>query len=246
MLKMGIAMAAVLAVLQLFIGDEHGLQVAEHQPAKLAAIEGHWEDAGPAPLVLFAIPNKTTESNDYEVAIPNGASLIVTRSLDGRFKGLKDFAPEDRPNVWWPFFAFRIMVGIGFAMIGLALWGVWLWWRGQLEVSPLFLRLASLSWPFGFIAILAGWTVAETGRQPWLATGILRTVDAASPGPAGAGATTLVLFVIVYGIVFAAGLLYMNRLINRGPAEPEPVEGVPNRPISAAKPGGKKLLGGEA
>ena len=247
MLKMGIAMAAVLAPLQLVIGDQHGLQVAEYQPAKLAAIEGHWGDTGPAPLVLFAIPNKTTESNDYEVSIPNGASLIVTHSLDGRFKGLKDFAPEDRPPVAWPFFAFRLMVGIGFAMIGLALWGAGLWWRGKLEVSPLFLRLASLSWPFGFVAILAGWTVAETGRQPWLATGILRTLDAASPVPAAAIAVSLILFVIVYGIVFAAGLLYMNRLINRGPAgDGVPVEGVASRPISAAGRVGEKLFGGEA
>ena len=147
----------------------------------------------------------------------------------------------------WPFFAFRLMVGIGFAMIGLALWGAWLWWRGKLEVSPLFLRLASLSWPAGFIAILSGWTVAETGRQPWLATGILRTLDAASPVPAAAVAVTLVLFVVVYGIVFAAGILYMNRLINRGPAgEGVPVEGVASRPISAAGRVGEKLFGGEA
>ena len=244
MLKMGIAMAAVMAPLQLFIGDRHGLQVAEYQPAKLAAIEGHWQDDGPAPLVLFAIPNRATESNDYEVSIPNGASLVVTHSLDGRFKGLKDFAPEDRPPVAWPFFAFRLMVGIGVLMIGMGLWGAWLWWRGRLEASPLFLRLAALSWPAGFIAILAGWTVTETGRQPWLATGILRTADAVSPVPAAAVATTLVLFVVVYGIVFAAGILYMNRLINRGPTgEGVPVEGVPSRPISAAEGVGEKLFG---
>jgi cytochrome d ubiquinol oxidase subunit I len=112
--------------------------------------------------------------------------------------------------------------------------------------SPLFLRLAALSWPFGFIAILSGWTVAEVGRQPWLATGILRTADAASPVPAEAVATTLLLFVLVYGIVFAAGILYMNRLINRGPAGEElPVEGVPSRPISAAGGAGGQLFGEE-
>ena len=235
MLKMGIAMAAVLAPLQLFIGDRHGLQVAEYQPAKLAAIEGHWEDTGPAPLVLFAIPNPATESNDYELSIPHAASLIVTHSLDGRFKGLRDFLPADRPTVVLPFIAFRIMVGIGLAMIAMAFWGAWLWWSRRLERSTFFLRIAALSWPFGFIAILSGWTVAETGRQPWIATGILRTLDAASPIPAAAVAVTLGLFLVVYGIVFAAGIVYMNRLINRGPAgEGAPVEGTPNRPITAA------------
>ena len=245
MLKMGIAMAAVLAPLQLVIGDQHGLKVAEYQPAKLAAIEGHWENDGPAALVLFALPNQKAERNDYEVAIPNGASLIVAHSLDAPIPALKDFAPEDRPHVMWPFFAFRLMVGIGFAMIGLALWGAWLWWRGKVEDSPLFLRLAALSWPAGFIAILSGWTVAETGRQPWLATGILRTLDAASPVPAAAVAVSLALFVVVYGIVFAAGILYMNRLINAGPAvDVAPVGGVANRPLSAAEGAGDKLFGG--
>jgi cytochrome d ubiquinol oxidase subunit I len=244
MLKMGIAMAAVMAPLQLFIGDQHGLQVAEYQPAKLAAMEGHWEDAGPAPLVLFAIPNPATESNDYELSIPHGASLIVTHSLDGRFKGLKDFASADRPTVIFPFFAFRVMVAIGLAMIAMGFWGAWLWWSGRLERSTFFLRIAALSWPFGFIAILSGWTVAETGRQPWIATGILRTLDASSPVPAAAVAVTLGLFLVVYGIVFAAGIVYMNRLINRGPAgEGAPVEGTPNRPITAAA--GAEVMGGE-
>jgi cytochrome d ubiquinol oxidase subunit I len=243
MLKMGIAMAAVMAPLQLFIGDQHGLQVAEYQPAKLAAIEGHWEDDGPAPLVLFAVPNPAAERNDLEVSIPHGASVIVTHSLDGRFKGLKDFPHGDRPSSIYPFFAFRIMVGIGFAMIAMGFWGAWLWWSRRLETATFFLRVASLSWPFGFIAILAGWTVAETGRQPWIATGILRTLDAASPVPAAAVATTLALFLVTYCIVFAAGLVYMNRLINRGPAgDDAPFEGVPNRPLTAAA--GADVLGG--
>ena len=239
MLKMGTAMAAVLAPLQLVIGDQHGLDVARYQPAKLAAIEAHWDGAEPAPLVVFALPDAAGERNDYEVSIPNGASLIITHSLDGRFAGLKDFAPQDRPPVAWPFFAFRVMVAIGLLMIALSLWGAWLWWRGRLDASRAFLRLAALSWPAGFIAILAGWTVAEVGRQPWVATGILRTAEAASPVGAGEVAVTLALFVIVYGIVFAAGIYYMNRLINSGPSEGEgvEVEGVASRPISAAEGG---------
>lgn len=247
MLRMGIGMAAVLAPLQLFVGDQHGLEVAEYQPAKLAAIEAHWDGTKTAPLVLFAVPNAATQSNDYEIAIPGLASLLITHSFDGTFKGLSDFAPEDRPNLLWPFFSFRIMVGIGFAMIGLALWGAWLWWSGRLFNQRLFLQLAAWSWPFGFIAILAGWTVAETGRQPWLVTGLLRTVDAASPVEAGAVAATLLLFLIVYTIVFAAGIVYINRLIVAGPAvEPAPVEGVANRPISAAAGAGTQVIGGEA
>ncbi len=235
MLRMGAAMAAVLAPLQLIIGDQHGLDAARYQPAKVAAIEAHWDSAEPAPLVLFAIPNEAAERNDAEISIPNGASLIITHSLDGRFAGLKDFPFEDRPPVAWPFFAFRVMVGIGLLMIALGLWGAWLMWRDRLETSRVFLRLAAISWPAGFIAILAGWTVAEVGRQPWVATGILRTGEAASPVPAASVATTLALFLIVYTIVFAAGITYMNRLINAGPSgRDSEVEGVASRPISAA------------
>jgi cytochrome d ubiquinol oxidase subunit I len=245
MLKMGTAMAAVLAPLQLIVGDQHGLQVAEYQPAKLAAIEGHWDGSGPAPLVLFAVPNEAAERNDFEVAIPNGASLVITHSLDGKFAGLKDFAPEDRPPVDWPFYAFRIMVGIGLLMIATALWGAWLWWRGRLDTTTWFLRLASISWPAGFIAIISGWTVVEVGRQPWVATGILRTIAAASPVPAAAVAASLIMFVVVYFVVFGAGIYYVNRLINRGPAgeEEKAVEGVPSRPISAAKTAGREIVG---
>ena len=247
MLRMGIGMAAVLAPLQLLIGDQHGLDVAHYQPVKLAAIEAHWEnhENEGVPFVLFGVPNAQTEQNDYEVAIPNVGSLLIEHSLNGQFPGLKDFPKEDRPPLVLPFFAFRIMVGIGLLMIGTALWGAWLWWRGKLETSRNFMRLASISWPAGFIAILSGWVVAEVGRQPWVATGILRTSEAASPVEAGAVATTLVLFLVVYTIVFAAGIYYMNRLINRGPEEGEPVEGVPSRPITAAQGAGQNVLGGQ-
>ena len=190
-------------------------------------------------------PTPKPRRNDYELAIPDVGSLLITHSLDGEFPGLKDYPAADRPPLVLPFFAFRIMVGIGFLMIALALWGAWLWWRGRLETAPLFMRLASLSWPAGFIAVLSGWTVAEVGRQPWLATGLLRTTDAVSPVPASSVAVTLVLFLLVYGIVFAAGIYYMNRLINRGPTgEGAPVEGVASRPISAAEGAGRQVVGG--
>src|SRR5690606_7916509 len=146
--------------------------------------------------------------------------------------------PEDRPPVLAPFFGFRIMVGLGLLMVLVAFWGGYLVWRHRVENARFFLRVASLMWPTGFIAILAGWVVAEVGRQPWIATGILRTADAASPVPATSIATTLVLFVVVYGIVFAAGITYMNRLIRRGPApEFPPPEGLPNRPLAGARSG---------
>lgn len=236
MLKMGLLMGVVLAPLQLFIGDLHGLEAAKYQPAKIAAVEAHWHGSQVAPLVLFAWPNEATESNDLELSIPKGASLLITHSPNGHFQGLADFPEQDRPPVLLPFFGFRLMVGIGLVMIGLAVWGTWLLWKGRLASSPLFLRLASMSWPLGFIAILAGWTVAEVGRQPWVVTGILRTGQAASPVATGAVLTTLILFVLVYGVVFAAGIVYMNRLIRRGPgeADSEPAEGVANRPITAA------------
>jgi cytochrome d ubiquinol oxidase subunit I len=234
MLKMGLGMAVVLAPLQLVIGDMHGLEAAKVQPAKIAAVEAHWDSSEPAPLVLFALPDEKGERNRFEISIPHGASLMITHSLDGRFPGLKDFAPTDRPPVWGPFFGFRIMVGIGLLMIAFAFWGAFLWWRGRLEASRAFLRIGAWTWPAGFVAVLAGWTVAEVGRQPWLVTGVLRTADSASPVASGAVLTTLILFVIVYGIIFSAGLIYMNRLIRRGPTpETEAIAGVPSRPLGA-------------
>jgi cytochrome d ubiquinol oxidase subunit I len=241
MLRMGLGMAIILAPAQLFIGDQHGLEAAKYQPAKIAAVEAHWDGSKPAPLVLFAIPDEKAATNHFEISIPKGASLLITHDPNGLFPGLKDFAVEDRPPVWGPFLGFRIMVGIGLLMILMAVWGVWLWYRGRLGNSPLYLRLASWTWPGGFIAVLAGWVVAEQGRQPWLATGILRTIDGASPVSAAQVATTLVLFVVVYAIVFYAGISYINRLINRGPEPEASHDGVPNRPITGATAAGPDL-----
>lgn len=246
MLRMGIGMVAVLAPLQLFIGDQHGLNTLEHQPAKVAAMEAHWDGSEPADLVLFAWPSDTEEKNHFEVAIPNLASLILTHRLDGRIQGLKDFAPEDRPPVKPVFFAFRVMVGLGLLMIAGGLFGAYLWWRGRLFETGWFLKAVSYSWPAGFVAILAGWWVTETGRQPWIAHGILRTADAASPVSANAVLTTLILFVIVYSIVFSMGIYYMNRLIEKGPtgASVQPSEGVPSRPLSAAEEAAHEAIEG--
>jgi len=237
MLRMGLGMAVVLTPLQLVFGDESGRDVLRYQPAKLAAIEGKWEAGtdGPVPLVLFAIPDDAGERNLAEIAVPYLGSLIVTRSLDGGFAGLKAFPAADRPPAVLPFFGFRIMVGLWGVMVVVAFAGAYLWWRGRLATARTYLRGASWSWPVGFLAILSGWVVAEVGRQPWVATGILRTSDAASPIGAGQVGATLVLFVIVYAIVFSAGIVYINRLINKGPTpERASPAGVPHRPITAA------------
>jgi cytochrome d ubiquinol oxidase subunit I len=246
MLRMGLGMVAVLAPLQALIGDQHGLNTAEHQPAKIAAMEAHWDGGKPAPLVLFAWPSESEETNHFEISIPNLASLIITHDANGLFRGLKDFKPEDRPPVKPVFFAFRVMVGLGLLMIAGGLIGAFLWWRGLLFEARWFLTPLSLAWPVGFVAILAGWWVTETGRQPWIATGILRTADAASPVSAGAVLTTLILFVIVYGIVFSMGIYYINRLIEKGPAgaSVKPPEGVPTRPLSAAEDAAREAIEG--
>jgi cytochrome d ubiquinol oxidase subunit I len=238
MIRMGLGLALVLAPLQLFVGDQHGLVTAKYQPAKLAAIEAHWDGSKPGEFVVFAIPNQAKSRNDYEIGIPHAGSLVITHDWNGLFKGLNDFPPADRPPVWPPFFAFRLMAGIGLFLIALAVYGGFLWWRGGLFENRFFLRTAAFSWPLGFIAVIAGWTTTEVGRQPWLATGVIRTADSASPVAAGAVGTTLILFILVYIVVYSAGIYYMNLLIRRGPAlqahEGADQARVAHRPISAA------------
>ena len=237
MLRMAIGMLAVLGPLQLLIGDQHGLNTLEHQPMKIAAVEAHWDGSKPGALVLFAWPDAKTETNLFEIAIPKAGSLILKHDPDGLFPGLKSVPPADRPPLVPVFFAFRIMVGIGVIMIAFGLVGAWLWWRQTLFDARWYLQLAAHSWWLGFVAVISGWIVTESGRQPWVAYGILRTADAVSPVPGASVATTLGLFVLVYGVVFTMGIYYINRLIALGPqgraAEP-PHTGTPVRPLSAA------------
>jgi cytochrome d ubiquinol oxidase subunit I len=218
MMRMGLGMVAILAPLQLLLGDQHGLNTLHHQPTKVAAMEGHWDNNGPAPLVLFGVPDQKAEKNHFEIAIPGGASLILTHSTTGRVPALKDVAPEDRPPVANVFFAFRIMVGIGLLLILLGTVGAWLWWRKKLFETRWFLRAAGFAWPLGFIAILAGWVTTESGRQPYVAYGILRTADAISPVSAAVVGTSLVAFMLTYLTVFSIGVYYIRRLIHQGPA----------------------------
>jgi cytochrome d ubiquinol oxidase subunit I len=236
MVRMAIGMIAILAPLQLFIGDQHGLNTLKHQPIKVAAMEGHWDGSKPGDFHIFAWPDEKNERNLFEISIPRAASLILTHDPNGLFPGLKSVPPTDRPPVVSVFFAFRIMLGIGLLMIATGLLGAFLWWRGKLFTTRWYLQIAQYGWWLGFVAILCGWIVTESGRQPWLAYGILRTKDAISPVSAASVLTTLVLFVIVYGIVFTMGIYYINRLIVRGPQGQaiEPPHGMPGNPLSAA------------
>jgi len=239
MLGMGLSLLVWLAPLQLFIGDLHGLNTREHQPAKIAAVEAHWETQRGAPLILFAIPDPKTESNRYEIAVPKLGSLVLTHEWDGEVTGLKSFPPEDRPNPIIPFFAFRVMVGIGLIMIAVGIAGSVLWLMGRLWTSRWFLRALVWVSPLGFLAVLSGWFVTEVGRQPWTVYGVLRTADAVSPVPGGSVLASLVLFVLVYGIVFGAGLYYILKLVQRGPDEAPPVPeeeeaDLSRRPMAAA------------
>ena len=245
MMRMAIGMLATLGPLQVLIGDQHGLNTLAFQPIKIAAMEAHWDGSKPGALVLFAWPDEKTETNRFEIAIPKAGSLILKHDPDGLFPGLKSVPPADRPPLLPPFFAFRVMVGIGLLIVAAGLVGLWLWWRQQLFDARWYLWPASHAWWLGFVAVIAGWIVTETGRQPWVAYGILRTADAISPVPGASVATTLVLFVLVYGVVFTMGIYYINRLIAKGPegrAVEPPEFGTPVRPLSSAGEAGREIM----
>jgi cytochrome d ubiquinol oxidase subunit I len=231
MRRMGIGMIVLLAPLQMLIGHESGIVTEEYQPAKVAAMEGWWQTRAGQPSLLFALPDEEGERNRFEVGIPRLGSWVVAGDMDAELRGLDAFAPEDRPPVAWVFWGFRVMVGLGLAMIGLGVWGAWLWWRGRLEKSGLFQRLAVAMAPAGFIAVLAGWISAEVGRQPYVVYGVLRTADAVSPVSGGQVASSLLVFMTVYAIVFSAGSLYILRLIARGPGSGETPLGRGHQPM---------------
>jgi cytochrome bd ubiquinol oxidase subunit I len=246
MLRMAVGFIAIVAPLQVFLGDLHGLNTAKHQPIKIAAIEAHWDGSEPGDFHIIAWPNEKAERNDFAISIPKAASLLITHDPNGLFPGLKSVPASDRPPVALVFYAFRLMVLIGFAMVATGWVGAWLWWRSRLFETGWFLRPAANVWWAGFVAVIAGWIVTESGRQPWLVHGILRTADAVSPVPGGSVLTTLILFVVVYGIIFSMGIYYINRLIHRGPtgASIAPSErGLPSRPLSGAEEAAREALG---
>ncbi|MCU1765662.1 cytochrome ubiquinol oxidase subunit I [Pseudomonas protegens] len=243
MLSMALWMALIVAPIQAVVGDAHGLNTLEHQPAKIAAIEGHWENHGsePSPLVLFGIPNMDGEKTDYAVEVPYLGSLILTHSLDKQIPALKSFPKEDRPNSAIVFFSFRIMAGLGMLMILTGLLGLLLRRNGGLYRNRLFLRLVLWMGPSGLIALLAGWITTEVGRQPWVVYGLLRTSDAASNHSVAQLSISLALFVVIYFSVFAVGIGYMMKLVRKGPQPhhehpPSTAPGqepTPRRPLSA-------------
>ena len=216
MLGMAMIMAVFVAPTQLVVGDLHGLNTLEHQPAKVAAMEGIWETERGADLRLFAIPDQEAEMNHYEIVIPDAASLILTHHADGEIKGLKEWAKEDRPPVAIVFWSFRIMVGLGMAMILTGIFAVILFLRKRLFESRLFHMWCAALTPAGFIALLAGWFVTEVGRQPYTAYGVLRTSESVSPVLGEHVALSLLAFIIVYTVLFGAATYYILKLIGRG------------------------------
>jgi cytochrome d ubiquinol oxidase subunit I len=232
-LSMAMWFAVVVTPIQIFIGDMHGLGVLKYQPTKLAAIEGNWDRMANMPLRLFAIPDEKNETNHYEIAIPKIGSYLLTHAWDGVVPGLKDVPPDQRPPVWPVFFSFRIMVGIGLAMLAVSLWSLYLRWKGTLFTNRLFLTVAMLMTPTGFGAVLFGWFTAEIGRQPYVVYGQLRTADAISPITTGAVTISLVTFLIVYTIVFGFGSYYLAKLLRKGP---DPVEQIPRPEDPGKKP----------
>jgi cytochrome d ubiquinol oxidase subunit I len=251
-LSMALWFATIFVPVQIIIGDLHGLGVLKYQPTKLAAIEGNWERMSNMPLRLFALPDAVAETNHYEIGIPKIGSWVLTHAFDGEVPGLKEVPPEDRPPIWPVFFSFRIMVGIGFAMLGIGLWSLYLRWKGTLFTNRTFLTAAMIMTPSGFGAVLFGWFTAEIGRQPYVVYGHLRTADAVSPVAVEAVTASLLTFFVVYAFVFGFGSYYLAKLLRRGPDPIEDIRGddlgkKPKRPFSVpdenlnGRSGGKPL-----
>jgi cytochrome d ubiquinol oxidase subunit I len=217
MLGMAMIMAMFVAPAQLLIGDQHGLNTLKYQPAKIAAMEGLWDTETHAGLRLFGIPDFNAETTRHEIEIPGLASLILTHHRDGQVKGLKEWPREDRPPMLIVFFAFRIMVGLGLAMIFTGAWGAVLYLRKRLFDTRIFHLWCMGMTPAGFIALLSGWFVTETGRQPWTVYGVLRTSESLSPVLGPYVGLSLLAFIVVYTLIFGAGSYYILRLIGKGP-----------------------------
>jgi cytochrome d ubiquinol oxidase subunit I len=239
MLRLALWFLAIFVPLQIVLGDAHGLNTLEHQPAKLAAIEGLWDGGKGVPASIIGWPDQSAERNLDEIAIPKLGSLYLTHSWDGAVKGLKDFPPDQRPPVAVVYFAFRIMVGVGLAMLGMVALGLFLLARRELDRTQWYLRLCELTVCLGFIAVIAGWTTTEVGRQPWTIYGLMRTADSVSPSLTGGNVLlSLILYIVVYLVIFPVGISVMLGIVRRGPAASEEApliaSGHPKSPIEAA------------
>ena len=223
MFSMAMWMAALVAPLQIGMGDLHGLNTLKYQPMKIAAMEGDWDASGPdgAPLILFGLPDMTSEKTLYKVEIPHLSSLILTHSWDGRVPGLKQVPPADRPYAPVVFWTFRAMVGIGFAMFGLGAFSLFARWRGTLYTNRSLHILALVMAPAPIVAMLCGWMTTEIGRQPYTVYGVLRTIDSVSPIALPGIAASLAVFALVYFIVFGAGIMVILRMMAKPPFQGE-------------------------
>ncbi len=218
MFSMAMWMAALVTPVQIFAGDLHGLNTLEHQPVKVMAMEGHF-DSYPdgAPLILFGIPNQAEKRIDFAIEIPKLSSLILKHDLNAPLAGLDTIDDKDEPPVAIVFWSFRIMIALGFAMLGLGVWSLWARWRKVLYRDSWLHMAAVAMGPFGFVAVLAGWVTTEVGRQPFTVYGLLRTSDSLAPIAAPAVATSLIAFIIVYFFVFGAGVFYIMRMMSKPP-----------------------------
>jgi cytochrome bd ubiquinol oxidase subunit I len=238
MLRLALWFLAIFVPVQVVLGDMHGTNTLAYQPAKLAAIEGLWDGGRGVPASLIGWPDQTAERNLAEIAIPAIGSLYLTHSWNGEVKGLKDFPANERPPVAIVYFAFRIMVGIAMLMLLVVGIGLALLATGRLEITVWYLRLCQLAASFGFIAVIAGWTTTEVGRQPWTIFGLFRTVESVSPSLTGSDVlASLLAYVGVYLIIYPVGLFLMLKIVWGGPTSgdpPAPIEaGRPKAPIEA-------------
>ena len=230
-LRTGLASAAVLIPIQIFVGDQHGLNTLEHQPAKIAGIEAIWHTARGVPLTLFGVPDEAHQRTDYAIELPYGASLILAHSLHGELKGLDAFAP-DTPPVAPLFFGFRIMVGIGLLMLLVSWWGTWATRAGR--SAPRWMLWAFAAFTFaGWVATDAGWIVTEIGRQPWLVSGILRTADAAGDITGAQLGASLTGYILTYAVMFVAYLVVLTHMAGEGEASaPAPTSWPATAPLA--------------
>ena len=256
MFSMAMGMVAATAPVQILAGDQHGLNTLEHQPAKVMAMEGHFQShPDGAPLILFGWPARDQAKVLYEVSVPKLSSLILKHSLDAPLKGLDTLPRSEWPPVPIVFWSFRIMVGLGFLMLMLGVWSLWARWRRTLHDSRWLHRLALAMGPAGFVAVIAGWVTTEVGRQPYTVYGLLRTADSVSPLQAPAVASSLIAFIGVYTIVFGAGIYYVLHLMaspprpgERGPdaAAPARAAGIVPAPVVEDVVGGTRTGQGKA
>jgi cytochrome d ubiquinol oxidase subunit I len=250
MLSMTLWLLTFLVPLQIGIGDLHGLNTFHHQPAKLAAMEGHWETQSGAPFIIIGWPDQEAEVTRWAIEVPYLGSLILTHKLDGTVRGLKEWPREDRPPSAIVFWSFRVMVGIGMLMILVVVLANWLRWNSRLYDTVWFLRVCEVCLPLGFVAVIAGWITTEVGRQPWVIYGLMRTKDAVTPSLGGSDVlVSLIIYMLVYLVVYPVTLYYMIGLVRAGPETEEeadrPIEGL-QRPLPARAAAGAGVPSGTA